>query len=116
MAMMVRLKQARRTGRDRFRVTLDLIDPERPRWDVGDCTGHVDLVDAPRHEAFPRGILKPALELYRLCPKAPPETADSRLLWDMGEAVHAYVERLFEAAVVCLFAREPDGATPERSE
>jgi hypothetical protein len=116
MAMMVRLKHVRRTGHDRFRVTLDLIDPERPRWATGDCTGRVDVMDAPRHEVTARGLLKPALELYRLCPQAPPETADSRLLWDMGEAVHAYVERLFEAGVVCLFAKSPGDAATERTE
>ena len=116
MAMMVRLKHVRRTARDQFRVTLDLVDPERPRWAPGDCTGRLDVVDAPRHEAVPRGLLKPALELYRLCPEAPPETADARLLWDMGEAVHAYVERLFEAGVVCPFAPRPGGAASERTE
>ena len=116
MAMMVRLKHVRRTGRDRFRVTLDLVDPERPRWAPGDCTGRVDVVDAPRHEAVPRGFLKPALELYRLCPEAPPETADARLMWDLGEAVHAYVERLFDAGVVCPFARQAEGTAPERTE
>jgi hypothetical protein len=116
MPMMVRLKHVQRTRRDRFRVTLDLIDPERPRWAPGDCTGRVDVVDAPRHEVTARGLLKPALELYRLCPEAAPETADSRLLWDMGEAVHAYVERLFEAGVVCPFAKNPGDTATERTE
>jgi hypothetical protein len=82
---------------------------------MGDCTGRIDVVDAPRHEATARGAFKPALELYRLCPETPPATADSRLLWDMGEAVNAYVERLFEAGVVCLFAKNADTA-PERTE
>jgi hypothetical protein len=34
----------------------------------------------------------------------------------MGEAVHAYVERLFDAGVVCLFAQQPNGTAPERTE
>lgn len=116
MAMMVRLKGVRRTGADRFRVTLDLLDPERPHWVAGDCTGRVDVLDAPRHEVTARGLLKPALELYRLCPEVAPESADSRLLWEMGEAVHAYVERLFEAGIVCLFAKTSGDAATERTE
>jgi hypothetical protein len=116
MAMMVRLKHVTRTAPDRYRVTLDLIDPERPRWATGDCRGRVDILDAPRHEVRARGLFKPALELYRLCPQAPPETADARLLWDIGEAVHAYTERLFEAGVVCLFAKSPGDPATERTE
>jgi hypothetical protein len=116
MAMIVRLKHVRRSGRDRFRVTLDLIDPERPHWAPGDCTGRVDVADTPRHTVRARGVLRPALDLYRLCPETPPQTADSRLLWDMGEAVHAYVERLFDAGVVCPFAKSPGDAATERTE
>jgi hypothetical protein len=34
----------------------------------------------------------------------------------MGEAVHVYVERLFDAGVVYLFAQQPNGTAPERTE
>jgi hypothetical protein len=113
--MLIRLKQVRRITRDRFRVTLDLVDPDRAPWQTGDCTVRIDVLDAPRHDAVPRGLLRPALELYRLCPEAPPATADARLLWDMGEAVHAYVGRLFEAGILCPFGVGAESA-PERSE
>lgn len=114
--MLVRLRRARRVGYDRFRLTLDLLDPDRQRWAAGDCVVRLDLVDAPAHRAVPRGLLRPALDLYRLSPETPPATADSRLLWDMGRAVHRYVDRLFEAGVLCPFGEPPKADAPERTE
>ncbi len=104
--MLVRLRHARRIAPDTFRLTLDLVDPDRPLWEPGDCTVRIDVLDAPRHDAVAQGPLKPALELYRLAPEASPATDDARLLWDMGQAVHAYVGRLFEAGVLCPFGAE----------
>jgi hypothetical protein len=43
-----------------------------------------------QHASSARGLLKPALELYRLVPGEPPTTSEARLLWDIGEAVHRY--------------------------
>jgi hypothetical protein len=99
--MLVRLRRAARIGRDTFRLTLDLFDPDRPDWEPGDCVVRVDLQDAPKHEATARGPLVPALELFRLSPGQRPDAADARLLWDMGQAVHGYVTRVFEAGVLC---------------
>jgi hypothetical protein len=76
----------------------------------------VDLHDGPaRHASTPRGSLKPAFELYSLSPKEPPVGAESRLLWDMSQAVHRYVERVFDAGILCPFQGAPADA-PERSE
>jgi hypothetical protein len=75
--MIVRLKEARRTSRDRFRLTLDLADPGRQRWGPGDCTVRLDILDPPEHRALPRGPLGPALDLYRLAPEGPPAPADA---------------------------------------
>ena len=62
----------------------------------------IDLLDAPgQHASSARGLLKPALELYRLVPGEPPTTAESRLLWDIGEAVHRYVDRIFDGGLLC---------------
>jgi hypothetical protein len=41
--MLVRLRRATRTGPDTYRLTLDLIDPERGPWEAGDCVVRVDL-------------------------------------------------------------------------
>lgn len=77
---LVRLMHARRIARDRFRLTLDLIDPDRAAWGSGDCTVRVDVLDAPRHDAVPRGLLKSAFELFQLSPDSPPAASDARLL------------------------------------
>jgi hypothetical protein len=100
--MQVRLRHLRKLRRDEYRMTLDLIDPELGPWEPGDCIVQIDLLDAPgQHASSARGLLKPALELYRLTPSEPPTTSESRLLWDIGEAVHRYVDRLFEGRLLC---------------
>ena len=100
--MQVRLRHLRRLGRDEYRMTLDLIDPERGPWEQGDCVVQIDLLDAPnQHCSSARGLLKPALELYRLEPGEPPDTSEARLLWDIGEAVHRYLDRIFEGGLLC---------------
>jgi hypothetical protein len=44
--MFVRLRQARRPTPEKLRLTLDVVDPERRLWDLGDCVVQMDLVDA----------------------------------------------------------------------
>jgi hypothetical protein len=62
----------------------------------------IDLLDAPgQHASSARGLLKPALELYRLVPGEPPTTSEARLLWDIGEAVHRYVHLIFDGGLLC---------------
>lgn len=70
--MQVRLRHLRKLRRDEYRMTLDLmmtldlIDSERGPWYQGDCVVQIDLLDAPgQHSSSARGLLKPALELYR---------------------------------------------------
>ncbi len=83
-------------------MTLDLIDPARGPWEQGDCVIQVDLLDAPgQHYSTARGLLKPALEQYRMAPNEPPTTSEARLLWDMGEAVNYYIDRIFEGGLLC---------------
>jgi len=41
--------------------------------------------------------------------------ADARLLWDMGQAVDAYVTRVFEARVLCPFSERPKDEASDRS-
>jgi hypothetical protein len=80
--MFVRLRQARRLSPEKFRLTLDVVDPERRLWDLGDCVVQMDLVDGPgKHISCPRRLLNPAFELYRLTPGEPPTSAEGRLLW-----------------------------------
>lgn len=59
--------------------------------------------------------MPPALkrDTYRLSPDQRPGPADAALLWDMGQAVDAYVTRLFEAGVLCPFS---DGRKDEASD
>ena len=100
--MQVRLRQIRRLRRDEYRMTLDLIDPERGPWHQGDSSVQVDLLDAPdQHYSSPRGLLKPAIELYRMSPDQPPVSSEARLLWDMGEAVYRYIDRVFQGGLLC---------------
>lgn len=110
--MDVRLRRARRTAPGQFRLTLDVVDPEREDWELGDCVVRLDLRDEPRHAANPRGPLKPAISLYRLNPEEPPVASDSRLLWEMGRAVHHYVDRLFTAGALCPLSVRPQGPGP----
>jgi hypothetical protein len=105
--MLVRLRRATRIGRDTFRLTLDLYDPDRTGWAMGDCAVRIDVQDAPKHAATARGPLVPALELYRLSPGQRPEAADARLLWDMGQAVHGYIARVVAAGLLCPWRGSP---------
>ena len=110
--MHVRLRHLRRLRRDEYRMTLDVIDSERGPWDQGDCVVQIDLLDAPgQHYSSPRGLLKPALEVYRLAPNEPPTTSEARLLWDIGQVVDHYVDRIFEGGLLCPSGpRAKDGA------
>ena len=100
--MQVRLRNIRQLRRDEYRMTLDLIDPARGPWEQGDCVVQVDLLDAPgQHYSTARGLLKPALEQYRMAPNEPPTTSEARLLWDMREAVNYYIDRIFEGGLLC---------------
>ena len=73
--MFVRLKQLRRIAPDQYRLTLDVVDPEREAWEVGDCVVQMDLSDGNAHRSLARGPLAPALALYRLSREEPPATA-----------------------------------------
>ena len=85
--MFVRLRQARRLSPEKFRLTLDVVDPQRRPWELGDCVVRVDLVNGPtRLLVCPRGILDPASDLYRLSPEEPPTSTESRLLWEMARS------------------------------
>jgi hypothetical protein len=118
-AMYVRLRQARRLGRDRYRLTLDVVSPERNPWDLGDCVVQVDVTDrAGSHVATPRGILEPAIEAYRLCRDEPPTSTDSRLLWEIGRAADQYIAHLFAGGVLCPFtgtAKDDAAERPDES-
>ena len=111
--MFVRLKQLRRIAPDQYRLTLDVVDPEREAWEVGDCVVQMDLSDGNAHRSLARGPLAPALALYRLSREEPPATAESRLLWEMGRAVNRYVDRIFEAGIICPFRGEPKDEAAE---
>lgn len=100
-----------------YRLTLDVIDPEREPWDYGDAVVQVDLHDGMvQHLSTPRGLLKPAFELYRLSPEEPPESSEALLLWEMGQAVHRYIDRIFEAGILCPFRPEAKADAPEPSQ
>jgi len=112
--MFVRLRQLRRLSRDQFRLTLDVVDTERDAWELGDCVVQMDLSDGPNaHRSLARGPLGPALDLYRLSREEPPATAESRLLWEMGRAVDRYVDRIFDAGIICSFRGEPKDEAAE---
>jgi hypothetical protein len=104
--MFVRLRAMQKMSSKGYRLTLDVVDPEREHWDYSDCQVRLDLRDEPSHRAQARGPLAGALELYRLSPKEPPTGAESKLLWDMGQAVDGFVARLFAAGIVCPFTAE----------
>lgn len=114
--MFVRLKQAKRLSHSQYRLTLDVVDPEREHWDVGDCVVQIDLADEPGHHASPRGLLAPAIETYRLSPKERPTASESRLLWDIGQAVHHYVDRVFNAGIICPFNGAAADEAPQGSD
>jgi len=114
--MFVRLKALKRISSKQYRMTLDLVDHGREHWDYGDCQVQVDLWDEPSHRAQMRGPLLPAWELYQLSPKEPPMTAEAKLFWEIGEAVHGFVDRIFSAAIVCPFRAPASADAEERSE
>jgi hypothetical protein len=115
--MLVRMRSIKKLSHHDYRVTLDVVDPEREPWDYGDAVVQVDLHDGiAQHLSVARGILKPAFELYRLSPDAPPETSEALLLWEMGQAVHRYVDRIFEAGILCPFGPPAKVGAPGRSE
>ena len=112
--MFVRLRVLKRTRRNQFQLTLDVVDPGREAWDAGDCVVRIDLDDFPSHRCRPRGPLEPALSLYQLSRDQPPASVESRLLWEMGRAVDRYVKRLFEAEIICPFDGEGKDEPAER--
>ena len=113
--MLVRLRAAKRLAEIKYRLTLDLVDEDRTPWDSGDCVVQIDLLDGTKHESVPRGLLAPAFELYRLSPHDPPNSADSRLLWQIGQVVDRYVAHLFEGGVLCPFKPRADDESKEGS-
>ena len=114
--MMVRLRTVQKLSASDYRLTLDVADDDRQAWDFGDCALRIDLHDGPaKHLSSPRGLLRPAFELYSLSPDDPPTSTEARLLWEIGDAVHKYVDRVFEAGILCPFKGRPADA-PERSE
>ena len=114
--MFVRLKAMKKVSGKRYRLTLDVVDPERDHWDYGDCQVRVDLWDEPSHRAEPRGPLAGAFEIYRLSPKDPPVGVEAKLLWDLGQAVDGFVDRLFAAGIVCPFRAEAPAEAQGRSD
>lgn len=103
--MLVRLRRARRLSQIKYRLALDLVDEERTPWDPGDCVVQIDLLDGTKHESVPRGLLVPAFELYRLSPHDPPDSAESRLLRQIGQVVDQYVGHLFEGEFSARLSR-----------
>jgi hypothetical protein len=115
--MLVRMRSVKKLSPHDYRVALDVVDPEQSPWDYGDCVVRVDLHDEiSKHLSSPRGLLKPAFELYSMAPDERPTATEARLLWEMGQAVHRYVERLFEAGILCPFGVPAKDDAPERSE
>lgn len=114
--MFVRMKALKKVSASQYRLTLDIVDPEREHWSYGDCQLQVDLWDEPSHRAQPRGPLAPAFDLYRLSRTEPPTGAEAKLLWDIGQAVDGFVERVFDAGIVCPFRAQTPADAEERSE
>jgi hypothetical protein len=114
--MLVQLRSIRKISRRDYRLALDVIDPDRQPWDHGDCILQVDLHDGmSQHLSVARGLLRSAIDLYKLTPEQPPAASEALLLWEMGRAVHRYVDRLFEAGILCPFG-EPEVATDDAPE
>lgn len=115
--MLVKMRSVKKLSRQDYRLTLDVVDPEREPWDYGDCVVQIDLHDGlAQHMSLGRGILGPAIELYRMSPDEPPEASEALMLWKMGQAVHAYVDRVFEAGILCAFRPPAKADAAERSE
>ena len=113
--MIVRLRTVQKLSTSDYRLTLDLADEDRQPWDFGDCALRIDLHDGPaRHLSSPRGLLRPAFETFSLAPSDPPTSTEARLLWDIGKAVHQYVDRVFSAGILCPF-KELANDAPERT-
>lgn len=114
--MHLRLRSIHRQSRTRFRLTLDIANPDDVAWDDGDCRLQVDVVDRPAlHACHGRGLTRHALETYHLAPHEVPSVSEARLLWEIGRVVHAYVDRLFEAGVLCPFAQSSADDVKEHS-
>jgi hypothetical protein len=114
--MIVRLRAVQKISASDYRLTLDLADEDRQEWEFGDCALRIDLHDGPaKHVSHPRGLLRPAFEAFSLAPSEPPTFTEARLLWDIGKAVHHYVDRVFQAGILCPF-KEPVDDTAERKE
>lgn len=115
--MLVRMRSIKKLSFRDYRLTLDVLDPQREPWDYGDAVVQVDLHDGmAQHLSTPRGLLKPAFELYRLSPEEPPESSEALLLWEIGQAVHRYIDRIFEAGILCPFRPPAKTDAPEPSE
>lgn len=113
--MFVRLRALKGTGRDRFQLTLDVVGPGREAGSAADCVVRIDVEDLPsRHRCRPRGPLEPALSLYQLSRVDPPASVESRLRWEMGRAVDRYVQRVFDAEIICPFDGEAKDEPAER--
>ena len=115
--MLVRMKSLKRVSAHEYRVALDVIDPDQPTWGYGDCVVQLDLHDGiANHFSNPRGILKLAFDTHGLSPNEPPATSEARALWDLGAAVHHYVDKLFPSGVLCPFRETTKDDAEERSE
>ena len=115
--MFVRIRSVEKLSLTEYRLALDVVDPGRMPWDYGDCVVQVDVLDtADNHESRPRGLLRPAFELYRLSPEDPPQQAEARLMWDIGKAVFGYVDHLFDGGVFCPFSDCHKEQAAERSD
>jgi hypothetical protein len=114
--MLVRLRSIRKLTRHNYRLALDVLDPDRRPWDYGDCVVQVDLHDGRHHLSRARGPLILALELYRLSPTEPPTSSEALVLWQLGQVVHRYVDRLFEAGILCPFGEPVKDDAPETKE
>ncbi len=110
--MVVRLRTVERLSNEQYRLALDVVCPDRDRWDYGDCVVQIDLIDAPnQHRSLPRGPLIPAFEIYKLTPDDPPQGVETRLLWEIGKVVYQYVDHLFTGGVFCPFTKQPKEAS-----
>ena len=112
--MVVRLRTVEKLSSEQYRLALDVVDPERQPWDFGDCVVQIDLIDSQhQHRSIPRGLLKPAFEIYKLAPEEPPQLVEARLFWEIGKVVYQYVDHLFKGGVFCPFAEQPREEAPE---
>jgi hypothetical protein len=114
--MFVKLKTVKQVSSKQYRVRLDIVDHQREHWDYGDCQLQLDLWDEPSHRAQMRGPLLPAWQLYHLSPKDPPVGSEAKLLWEIGEAVNSFVDRVFSAGLICPFNAPAQADAEERSE